>query len=47
VVDHTGHPVAGVAVTYPSTDPPDLPTTITATRQTADRLTTRIGGHPA
>jgi DNA-binding IclR family transcriptional regulator len=47
VVDHTGHPVAGVAVTYPSGDPPDLTATIAATRRTADRLTTRIGGRPA
>jgi DNA-binding IclR family transcriptional regulator len=47
VVDHTGHPVAGVAVTFPSEDPPDLPSTIAATRRTADRLTTRIGGKPA
>jgi DNA-binding IclR family transcriptional regulator len=46
VVDHTGHPVAGVAVTYPSGEPPSLPDTTTATRRTADRLTTRIGGRP-
>jgi DNA-binding IclR family transcriptional regulator len=46
VVDHTGHPVAGVASTYPSDDPPVLPETIAATRRTADRLTTRIGGRP-
>jgi DNA-binding IclR family transcriptional regulator len=44
VVDHTGHPVAGVAVTFPSEDPPDLTTTIAATRRTAERLTARIGG---
>ncbi|HSA51660.1 MAG TPA: IclR family transcriptional regulator [Yinghuangia sp.] len=47
VRDHTGHPAAGVAVTFPSDDPPDLPRTIAATRRTADRLTARIGGHPA
>jgi DNA-binding IclR family transcriptional regulator len=45
VLDHTGHPAAGVAVTYPTDDPPDLPATIAATRRTAARLTTRIGGH--
>jgi DNA-binding IclR family transcriptional regulator len=44
VVDHTGHPAAGVAVTYASGDPPDLPETIAATRRTAERLTARIGG---
>jgi DNA-binding IclR family transcriptional regulator len=47
VVDHTGHPVAGVAVTFPSHDPPDLPQTIAAMRRTADRISTRIGGRPA
>ena len=46
VLDHTGHPAAGVAVTFPTDDPPDLPTTIAATRRTAERLTTRIGGRP-
>jgi DNA-binding IclR family transcriptional regulator len=46
VLDHNGHPVAGVAVTYPSEDPLDLTAAITATRRTADRLTTRIGGSP-
>jgi DNA-binding IclR family transcriptional regulator len=44
VLDHTGHPAAGVAVTFPSDDPPNLPTAIAATRRTAERLTTRIGG---
>ncbi|HSE08459.1 MAG TPA: IclR family transcriptional regulator [Nocardioidaceae bacterium] len=44
VLDHTGHPAAGVAVTFPSGDPPELPATIAATRRTADRLTARIGG---
>jgi len=47
VRDHTGHPTAGVAVTFPSDDPPDLARTIAATRRTADRLTARIGGQPA
>lgn len=44
VRDHTGHPAAGVAVTFPSEAAPDLPTTIAAARRTADRLTARIGG---
>lgn len=44
VLDHTGHPVAGVAVTFPAGDPPDLRATVAATRRTADRLTARIGG---
>lgn len=44
VRDHTGHPAAGVAVTYPSESAPDLPATIAAARRTADRLTARIGG---
>jgi DNA-binding IclR family transcriptional regulator len=47
VVDHTGHPTAGVAVTYPSDAPPDLAATIAATRRTADRISTRIGGRPS
>jgi DNA-binding IclR family transcriptional regulator len=46
VRDHTGHPVAGVAVTFPHDDAPDVAATIAATRRTADRLTTRIGGRP-
>lgn len=46
VRDHTGHPAAGVAVTYPSESAPDLPATIAAARRTADRLTARIGGTP-
>jgi DNA-binding IclR family transcriptional regulator len=47
VLDHNGHPVAGVAVTYPSEDRVDVTATIAATRRTAARLTTRIGGAPA
>lgn len=41
VVDHNGHPVAGVAVTYQEGDPAPLST---AVRRTADALTRRIGG---
>ena len=44
VRDHTGHPVAGVAVTFPSDEPVDVPRTVEQVRRTADRLTTRIGG---
>jgi DNA-binding IclR family transcriptional regulator len=46
VLDHTGHPVAGVAVTFPSEDDVDLPRLIEATRRTAERLTTRLRGRP-
>jgi DNA-binding IclR family transcriptional regulator len=46
VVDHNGHPVAGVAVTYPAADPPDLRRTTAATRATAAALTRRLGGSP-
>ena len=44
VRDHTGHPVAGVAVTFPATDPVDVPRTVRHVRRTADRLTARLGG---
>lgn len=44
VLDHSGHPVAGVAVTFPSESAPDPAATIAAARRTADRLTVRIGG---
>jgi DNA-binding IclR family transcriptional regulator len=53
VHDHTGHPVAGVAVTYP-TDPGSAPARtvadhealVTAVRATAAELTRRLGGVP-
>lgn len=50
VLDHNGHPVAGVAVTYRSPDETgrgdgvDLATTILATRRTAAQVSRRIGG---
>lgn len=44
VRDHTGHPVAGVAVTFPATDPVDVPGTVRHVCRTADRLTARLGG---
>ncbi len=43
VLDHNGHPVAGVAVTYPDTV--RLPTSaLSAVRRTADHLTARLSG---
>jgi DNA-binding IclR family transcriptional regulator len=44
VLDHNGHPVAGVAVTYPSAEDIDLPAAIEATERTAAALTRRLGG---
>jgi DNA-binding IclR family transcriptional regulator len=48
VRDHNGHPVAGVAVTYPADEQPadELAGTVVAVRHTADGLTRRLGGHP-
>ena len=47
VLDHNGHPVAGVAVTFPSGDPPaDLAGAVDATRRTAAAVTSRLGGTP-
>ena len=47
VLDHNGHPVAGVAVTYPT--PLDEKPPTAAVRRTAEALTARLGGrggHP-
>ena len=44
VLDHNGHPAAGIAVTYPSDEPVDLRATITATRRTASIVGRRISG---
>jgi len=46
VLDHVGHPLAGLAVTYasPGTDPAPLRT---AVRRAAESLTARIGGQPS
>jgi DNA-binding IclR family transcriptional regulator len=44
VLDHNGHPLAGVAVTYPVDEAPDLARLAAATRRTADQLTRRLGG---
>ncbi|HZJ07841.1 MAG TPA: IclR family transcriptional regulator [Nocardioidaceae bacterium] len=46
VLDHNAHPVAGVAVTYPSDGSTDLDTVISATQRTAERVTRRIAGRP-
>ena len=46
VVDHNGHPVAGVAVTYPSADV-DVPAVHTEVRRTAELITRRLRGQRA
>lgn len=43
VLDHNGHPAAGVAVTYPSEAMSDLATAIRTTRRTAHLVSRRIG----
>ncbi|MGI9156189.1 MAG: IclR family transcriptional regulator [Marmoricola sp.] len=48
VTDHHGLPLAGVAVTYASDRPgaiPDLTGVVRATKETATRLSERLGGH--
>jgi DNA-binding IclR family transcriptional regulator len=44
VLDHNGHPLAGVAVTFPADDPPAPARAAEATRRTADLLTQRLRG---
>src|SRR5687768_9256623 len=46
--DHTGRPVAGVAVTFPSDDVPmqDRPTLLPPVVRAAAELTRRLGGRP-
>lgn len=46
VLDHTAHPVAGVAVTYPTTvvDEPERDRIVAAVTRVAGTLSTRIGG---
>ena len=48
VLDHNGHPVAGVAVTYQPEQAaaPGIEALSSQVRRTADALTRRIGGHP-
>lgn len=43
VLDHTGHPVASVAVTYPADGIPDLPLLVGRVRACADELSGRLG----
>lgn len=47
VLDHNGHPVAGIAVTYPSADASVIATVRLAVRRGAEALTARLGGHPS
>ena len=47
VLDHNAHPVAGVAVTFPSDDGTDVAAIATAVTATADRLTRRVSGGAA
>lgn len=44
VIDHVGHPVASVAVTYESDAEIDVDEVVTRVRSTAHALTRRIGG---
>jgi DNA-binding IclR family transcriptional regulator len=44
VLDHNGHPVAGLAVTYPVDDSPDVARVAGHVRRTAGVLTRRLGG---
>lgn len=47
VLDHNAHPVAGVAVTFPSDVGDDVDAIASAVRQTATRLTRRVSGRAA
>jgi DNA-binding IclR family transcriptional regulator len=42
--DHQGHPVAGLAVTYPAADPVDEDSAARDVRQTAKQVATRLSG---
>ena len=44
VLDHNGHPVAGVAVTYPVGERPDVARLADHVRRTAAALSRRLGG---
>lgn len=48
VVDHTGHPVAGIAVTYPTgeVDDAELDRVLAQVRRTAGALSARLGARP-
>lgn len=43
VLDHSGHPVAGVAVTYPADHDPRIDEVVRLVRQTAAELSARLG----
>lgn len=47
VLDHNDHPVAGIAVTYPTAEPVDVGPLVAAVRQTAEELTRRVRGGSA
>jgi DNA-binding IclR family transcriptional regulator len=44
VLDHNGHPVAGLAITYADTEPAGADQLAEAVRRAAGALTTRLGG---
>ncbi|HWJ82757.1 MAG TPA: IclR family transcriptional regulator [Nocardioides sp.] len=44
VLDHNGHPVAAVAVTYPEDTGLDVAATVVAVRRAAATVSTRLGG---
>jgi len=46
VLDHNGHPAAGIAVTYPSEARIDLDAAVAATQHTAELVSRRIGRRP-
>lgn len=47
VLDHNAHPLAGVAVTFPTAQTTDLDDLVRATRATATHLSRRLRGSPA
>lgn len=47
VLDHSGHPVAGVAVTYLSTAQAETDALVARVRHTAEELSVRLGHHGA
>lgn len=46
VLDHNAHPVAGLAVTFPTEDAGDVGAWSLAVRRAAEALSGRLGGHP-
>ena len=47
VLDHNDFPLAGVAVTYPVEEAPQVEALAAGVRRTADLLSRRLGGNPA